>query len=128
MAPLASPPVSRTTNTRLLRIEAVVIAAAAIVAYRVMGGGWGMYAALWLTPDLAIAAYLMGPRIGAVAYNTTHSFLLPGLLIGAALWLWPSTLGVQLGLLWISHVAMDRAMGFGLKYATGFKDTHLART
>jgi hypothetical protein len=31
------------------------------------------------------------------------------------------------GLIWIVHIGMDRMLGFGLKYPTGFKETHLQR-
>ena len=27
----------------------------------------------------------------------------------------------------ITHIGVDRAIGYGLKYPTGFKDTHLQR-
>ena len=30
-------------------------------------------------------------------------------------------------LIWIAHIGFDRALGYGLKYATGFRDTHLGR-
>jgi hypothetical protein len=28
-------------------------------------------------------------------------------------------------IIWFSHIAFDRMLGFGLKYPTFFKDTHL---
>jgi hypothetical protein len=28
---------------------------------------------------------------------------------------------------WFAHIGMDRLMGYGLKYPTDFKDTHLQR-
>jgi Domain of unknown function (DUF4260) len=31
------------------------------------------------------------------------------------------------GLLWAFHVAGDRVLGYGLKFASGFQDTHLGR-
>jgi hypothetical protein len=31
------------------------------------------------------------------------------------------------GLIWIAHIGFDRALGYGLKYPTGFGDTHLGR-
>jgi hypothetical protein len=34
---------------------------------------------------------------------------------------------VQLGLIWLAHVGADRLLGYGLKYPTGFRDTHLQR-
>ncbi|NLE50171.1 MAG: DUF4260 domain-containing protein, partial [Chloroflexi bacterium] len=33
----------------------------------------------------------------------------------------------QIATVWIAHIGMDRALGYGLKYATGFKDTHIQR-
>ena len=34
---------------------------------------------------------------------------------------------VQIALIWITHIGVDRALGYGLKYPTAFKDTHLQR-
>jgi Domain of unknown function (DUF4260) len=33
----------------------------------------------------------------------------------------------QVGLIWLAHIGIDRVLGYGLKYPTGFKDTHLSR-
>ena len=30
-------------------------------------------------------------------------------------------------LAWLLHIGIDRALGHGLKYASGFHDTHLGR-
>ena len=30
-------------------------------------------------------------------------------------------------LIWLAHIGADRALGYGLKYPTHFKDTHLQR-
>lgn len=30
-----------------------------------------------------------------------------------------------LALIWTAHIGLDRMLGFGLKYPTRFKDTHL---
>jgi hypothetical protein len=29
---------------------------------------------------------------------------------------------------WTAHIGVDRAVGYGLKYPSGFGDTHLSRT
>ena len=34
---------------------------------------------------------------------------------------------VKVGLIWLAHIGMDRTLGYGLKYPTAFKDTHLHR-
>ena len=30
-------------------------------------------------------------------------------------------------LIWLAHIEVDRLLGYGLKYATAFRDTHLQR-
>ena len=34
---------------------------------------------------------------------------------------------VAVGLVWVTHIGVDRAVGYGLKYPTRFEDTHLQR-
>lgn len=99
---------------------------AAIAAFRQLDGGWGQFAAWLLVPDLSMLGYLAGPRVGAFLYNAAHGLLGPALLAGVALAL-GSTFGVQLALVWVAHVGMDRFFGYGLKYASSFFDTHLGR-
>jgi uncharacterized protein DUF4260 len=36
-------------------------------------------------------------------------------------------LAVGVASVWFAHIGMDRMAGYGLKYASGFKDTHLGR-
>jgi hypothetical protein len=31
------------------------------------------------------------------------------------------------GIIWVAHIGFDRLLGYGLKYETGFKDTHLGK-
>jgi len=85
-----------------------------------------MYALLFLVPDLSFAAYLFGPRAGAVAYNTMHSTL--GALALAVFGYIAGEPGALLiALIWLAHIGFDRALGYGLKYASAFGDTHLGR-
>ena len=73
-----------------------------------------------------MAGYLAGPRAGAIAYDVVHTYVLPlGLAVAGVLA--GSDLAVQLALIWLAHVGADRLLGYGLKYPTGFKDTHLQR-
>jgi hypothetical protein len=32
---------------------------------------------------------------------------------------------VAVAIIWFSHIVFDRMMGYGMKYPTFFKDTHL---
>jgi hypothetical protein len=70
--------------------------------------------------------YILNNRIGAHVYNIGHTYTIPALLVigGVA---FNKKLLVAMGLIWIAHIALDRALGYGLKLSTGFKDTHLGR-
>jgi len=99
--------------------------AAAIIGYWLLGGGWLMFVVLLLVPDLSIGGYLAGNRIGAMTYNTVHTYLAPAAL-GLVAWALHAPAWVPLiALIWAAHIGMDRVLGFGLKYPAGFKPTHL---
>jgi hypothetical protein len=82
--------------------------------------------ALVLAPDLSMLGFLAGASAGTVTYNTAHTYAIPvflgavGIVVGA-------DVATQLALIWIVHIGVDRTMGYGLKYPSGFKDTHLQR-
>jgi hypothetical protein len=108
----------------LLRLEGLAVLAVAIAAYAQFGAGWGWFALLFLLPDLSFLAYLAGPRAGAAAYNAAHSYAGPlALLAIGVLGAVPALLAVAL--VWGAHIGFDRALGYGLKYASGFAQTHL---
>ncbi len=111
---------------RLLRAEGLVVLVAALVLYFDSGYGWVLLVVLALAPDLAMVGYLAGPRAGALAYDTVHTYVLPVALATAGV-LGGLDLAVQLALIWLAHIGADRLLGYGLKYPTHFKDTHLQR-
>ena len=110
----------------LLRVEGLVVLAISIMLYGRAGGEWLMFALLILAPDLSALGYLLGNSVGAATYNLFHTYLLPGILAIAGV-LTESNLAVLLALIWFAHIGADRLFGYGLKYATGFKDNHLQR-
>ena len=110
----------------LLRLEGLAVLAAAVAVYAFIGGSWPLFALLLLAPDLAMIGYRFGPAVGAAAYNAVHTYLAPAALGAAGLALGAPTMQA-LALIWIAHIGLDRALGYGLKYATGFGDTHLGR-
>jgi hypothetical protein len=110
----------------LLRIEGAVLLLLSAMLYNLTGGSWLLFVVLFLVPDLSMLGYLSGPRTGAVTYNLFHTYVLPGLLAALGL-LTGSTLLVSLALVWFAHIGFDRMVGYGLKYPTGFFDTHLRR-
>jgi len=110
----------------ILRLEGAAAFAAAVALYAHAGFSWPLFALLILAPDLAMLPYLIGPRAGAAAYNLAHTYALPLPPALAGFW-FASPIVAALGLIWIAHIGMDRMLGYGLKYASGFADTHLGR-
>src|SRR5579872_5612000 len=108
----------------LLRTEGLLLLVAAVALYARIGSGWGLFALLFLAPDLSFAGYLLGPRIGALTYNTMHSTVGP-LTLAAASLVFDQHLILALALIWLAHIGFDRALGYGLKQARGFGFTHL---
>jgi len=88
--------------------------------------GWAFFAFL-LAPDLSIAGYAAGPKVGAAIYNLAHTYAFPIALAAACLLTGDAGLPVQVALIWAAHIGIDRVLGLGLKYPTGFKHTHLNR-
>jgi hypothetical protein len=110
----------------LLRAEGLAVAVAAIALYFHADYPWWLLVALALAPDLSMVGYLAGPTIGAAAYDAAHTYALPIVLAAIGV-VADAEIAIQLGLIWFTHIGVDRAIGYGLKYPSGFKDTHLQR-
>jgi hypothetical protein len=110
----------------LLRLEGLALLAGMTLLYGVWGGSWWIFLVLFLAPDLSFAAYLGGPRWGAIGYNAAHSYLAPTVLMVAGFGL-AAPLPLSFAMIWLAHIGFDRALGYGLKYPAGFGFTHLGR-
>ncbi|WP_136718559.1 DUF4260 domain-containing protein [Halorientalis salina] len=108
----------------ILRFEGIALFGAATAAYFTLGAPVWLFVVLALAPDLAMLGYLGGPRLESRLYNAFHTYVVPISLGGVGL-VTNTTLFVWVALVWVAHIGIDRAVGYGLKYPTGFKDTHL---
>ncbi|HEY6943339.1 DUF4260 domain-containing protein [Dokdonella sp.] len=108
----------------LLRVEGACVLFASTWLYAQSGYGWSVFALCFLAPDVAFLGYLAGRRIGAACYNATHAYVGPIACFVAGQLIGRPELFVA-GLVWTAHVGFDRMLGYGLKYASGFGDTHL---
>jgi hypothetical protein len=108
-------------------LSLLLLALAALVLVR-HGGGWWQLAAFAVGPDVAVllgvgrglAKGQLHPR-AVPLYNLLHRFWGPVALavvvLGAGL-----SLGWLVGALaWAAHVAIDRAVGYGLRTGDGFQ-------
>ena len=109
-----------------LRTEGLAIGLAGLAAAWWLGAPFWPALAVLVAPDIAIAAYAIGPRPGALAYNAAHSYVGPA--VAAVLLVTSGAAPEVAGLcaVWAAHIGLDRALGYGLKGAD-FKDTHLGR-
>lgn len=107
-----------------LRLEGLAIFLAAVALYWWTSAPWLWFFFMFLAPDLAMLGYLVSPRFGAGIYNLAHTYALP-VALGAFGLFTAKPAACALALIWIAHIGGDRALGYGLKYATRFGETHL---
>ncbi|WP_369061451.1 DUF4260 domain-containing protein [Caulobacter sp. 73W] len=110
----------------LLRAEGLAVFALSLALYAQTDAGWLLFILLFFAPDLSFLGYLVGSRVGAALYNAAHSYVGPAVLAAAGMLGGPPDL-LAWALIWAAHIGLDRAMGYGLKYARGFSFTHLGR-
>jgi hypothetical protein len=108
----------------LLRLEGASVLGLSVLFYHQSHASWLLFAILFLSPDLFMLGYLADARIGAAIYNSVHTLFPPGVLIAVAILASQWRL-LPFALIWSAHIGFDRMLGFGLKYATRFQDTHL---
>lgn len=110
----------------MLHSEGAAALVASIVLYAQLDIAWWWYPLLFLLPDATFAAWALGPVWGARFYNVAHWYALP-LALGVLALLNGWTFGIALALIWAGHIGADRLVGYGFKYSSAFKDTHLKR-
>ncbi len=99
------------------------------VAFVLAGYDWWWLLALFLAFDVSGLGYLRDQRIGALGYNLVHNYTGPALMTVAHVllvaWGTPQDwLGLIAGC-WAFHIAVDRAIGYGLKFSDSPRHTHL---
>jgi hypothetical protein len=110
----------------LLRAEHVAVFVAGIALWISRDGSLLLLVPALLAPDMSAVGYLAGPRPGSITYNAAHNLVTALAVVGAGWWFGSAGL-VLAGAMLLAHIGMDRALGFGLKHATSFNDTHLGR-
>ena len=120
------PPVRVTDRlpVRFQRVESAGLAVVAAVGFVHLGYSWWWLLALFLVFDLSMVGYASSPRLGAWTYNAVHSYLAPAAL-GVAAILGEARWAAFWSLVWAFHIAVDRLLGYGLKFQDRFTPTHL---
>ena len=110
----------------LLRLEGLTLFTGMVMLYASWGGSWLVFGLLFFVPDLSFLAYLADARFGALVYNAAHSYMAPVALLTLGFG-FASPLTLSIAMIWLAHIGIDRALGYGLKYSAGFGFTHLGR-
>jgi hypothetical protein len=110
---------------KVVSLEYVLAAIVLVVFYISVGGfAWYWLPISFLAFDISMAGYFINNRIGALSYNVGHSMIGPAILIVVYI-MTENQAALFIALLWLFHIFVDRAMGYGLKHVTGFQHTHL---
>lgn len=108
----------------LLHLEGTALLALSVSAYQANEYRWWLFAALFLLPDVFLVGYLVNVKWGSSLYNLAHTLAGPAIILLLSIWRMDLRL-LPYALIWVAHIGFDRMLGFGLKYPTQFKDTHL---
>ena len=113
-------------NKILLHVEGLAVLVLSLYFYWDSQFSWVLFLVLLFAPDISMLGYVVNNRIGARIYNIFHTYTIAIIIIFVGL-LFENQTALAIGLIWSSHIGMDRMIGYGLKYPTDFKDTHLNR-
>lgn len=59
----------------LLRLEGFCVLVASCVAYAKLDLDWSAFAIYFLVPDISLLGYFAGAKVGAISYNSAHSYI-----------------------------------------------------
>src|SRR5258708_14327070 len=110
----------------LIKLEEREIVGLSIHLFFRLHFAWYWWLVWILARDLSMLGYLAGNRVGAVCYNFVHHKGVAIVLYLVGVYTYNETLQFT-GLILFGHSCMDRGMGYGLKYFSGFQDTHLGK-
>lgn len=108
----------------VIKLEELGLFILGIYLFSLLNYQWWWFPALILAPDLSMFGYVINPKAGAFSYNLFHHRGVAVLVYILGCYLRIEIVQLM-GIILFSHAAMDRIFGYGLKYETGFKYTHL---
>jgi hypothetical protein len=109
-----------------LHLEGLVILVGSLILYAHLDFKWPIFLLLLFVPDLPLLFYGIDKRFASVAYNIVHSFIFPLVLILFS-YFNQVQIGMQISLIWLAHIGMDHAFGYGFKYLGQKKENHFSR-
>ncbi|MFV5699654.1 DUF4260 domain-containing protein [Flavobacterium sp. ZT3R17] len=108
----------------IIKLEELGLFVLGIYFFNQLDYAWWWFLGLILVPDLSMIGYVFGNNTGALCYNLFHHRGIAIALYLVGIYFSNSLLQLS-GIMLFTHSSMDRMFGYGLKYETGFKYTHL---
>ncbi|KEO75501.1 hypothetical protein EL17_01240 [Anditalea andensis] len=110
--------------TYLIKLEELAQFILAIWLFAQMDFAWWVFPACILLPDVSMVGYAVNTKVGAWVYNLFHhkTLAITILIVGFSI---SNDILLLAGIILFAHSAMDRILGYGLKYPDSFKHTHL---
>lgn len=112
--------------SNLIRLENACVFIAVVSVYFIFDFSLWIFLLFLLAPDISMVGYAVNKDIGSKVYNLGHTYVLP--IIVTLLYLVTNEETIlQISLIWLAHISMDRTIGYGLKYALGFDKTTIQK-
>ena len=111
---------------QLIRLEEAAMFLFGIFLFNQLSFAWWWFPALLLLPDISMIGYAAGNKTGAIMYNIFHHKAVALIVYVIGFYFYNETI-MLVGIILFAHSSMDRLFGYGLKYFTGFSDTHLGK-
>ena len=110
----------------LIKLENAFIFIIIIAVYFKLEFSIRLFLLLLLVPDIFMLGYVLDKKLGSYIYNIGHSYVIPILLTLLYLLL-RKNIFLQISLIWLAHISMDRSIGYGLKYPNDFNKTTIQK-
>ncbi|WP_155590772.1 DUF4260 domain-containing protein [Lysinibacillus cavernae] len=109
---------------KIISLEYVIAFIITVFFYGQLDFSWLYFIVFLLLPDVTMIGYFINTKIGALFYNIGHSFVVPALLLVIG-FMTTTPILLMVAMIWLAHIFLDRALGYGLKYDEAFTKTHL---
>ena len=108
----------------IVKLEELGLFILGIYFFNQLDYAWWWFLVLILVPDFSMIGYVFGNKTGAFCYNLFHHRGIAILIYLVGIYFHQNEIQL-IGVILFSHSSMDRIFGYGLKYESGFKYTHL---
>ncbi|UXU25415.1 DUF4260 domain-containing protein [Staphylococcus aureus] len=110
----------------IIRLENACVFISVVSVYFIFDFSLLIFLLFLLVPDISMVGYAVNKDTGSKVYNLGHTYVLP--IIITLLYLVTNEEKIlQISLIWLAYISMDRTIVYGLKYALDFDKTTIQK-